>query len=191
MFHLFVYMLLLASNNTCTYNVHTGDTLSAIATAHQTTWQSLASINPSIRNPNLIYPNENVTVCSNGVTYSLYVPVASHDVVNEYPWGWCTWAAMNMSHNNLNGLGDAYQWFDKAKARGMSVGYEARAGSTVVFAPGYHTKTWGTSSGHVAHVIAVSNGKMLIKEMNNSYYGGFGIWDTVWVDIVPGASFIY
>lgn len=39
------------------YTVQTGDTLSAIAAAHNTTWQALASIN-HLSDPNLIFPGQ-------------------------------------------------------------------------------------------------------------------------------------
>jgi len=44
------------------YTVKSGDTLSAIAAAHGVSLQSLIAANPQIRNPNLIYPGQNIHI---------------------------------------------------------------------------------------------------------------------------------
>jgi surface antigen len=118
------------------------------------------------------------------VTYSGHSP-------NHYPVGQCTYGAAALAHDDVDYLGNASQWFYNARARGLPVGYSPRVGSTVVFVPGYHVSNFGTSAGHVAHVDAVSGNHIEITEMNNSYYGGFDRYDTIWVQVVPGASFIY
>ncbi len=46
-----------------TYTVRAGDTLSKIATAHQTTWQKLAAHN-DLKNPNLIFPGQALRLAS-------------------------------------------------------------------------------------------------------------------------------
>ena len=43
------------------YTVHPGDTLSSIASQHNTTWEQLKVTN-GLANPNLIYPGENITL---------------------------------------------------------------------------------------------------------------------------------
>ena len=45
-----------------TYTIKSGDTLSKIAQQYGTTWQILASANPQIKDPNLIYPNQVLTI---------------------------------------------------------------------------------------------------------------------------------
>lgn len=50
--------------NTVTYTVQPGDTLSGIAAAYNTTYQSLADVN-GISNPNLIYPGQVLTISGN------------------------------------------------------------------------------------------------------------------------------
>ncbi len=198
-FHALVFTLALGSGmhghtTNCSVTVRPGNTLSGIAATVGTNWQTLARENPQISNPNLIYPGETLTICQTGKQFGVFVPaqtVYSTPNANGYPWGWCTWGAAQLAHDNVNGLGDASQWFANARARGMAVGYVPQVGATVVFQAGYHTSAWGTGTGHVAHVLAVSNGRILIREMNNSYYGGFGKWDDVWVDVHPGMSFIY
>ena len=50
-----------AVDSTVYYTVKSGDTLSAIAAAHGTTWQAIASLN-GLSNPNLIYPGQNLRI---------------------------------------------------------------------------------------------------------------------------------
>lgn len=44
------------------YTVARGDSLSSIAARYGTTWQALAAANPSIADPNLIYPGQQITI---------------------------------------------------------------------------------------------------------------------------------
>lgn len=44
------------------YTVKKGDTLSGIAAAHHMTLSALEKLNPSIKNPNLIYPGDHITL---------------------------------------------------------------------------------------------------------------------------------
>jgi LysM repeat protein len=53
-----------------------GDTLSEIAAEHGTTWQVLAADNPQIKDPNLIFPGEQVMVPVGG-SYSSWTPGSS------------------------------------------------------------------------------------------------------------------
>lgn len=55
-------------NNTITYTVRPGDTLSKIAREYGTTVSNIVSLNPSITNPNLIYPGEVFTIRKNSNT---------------------------------------------------------------------------------------------------------------------------
>jgi spore coat assembly protein SafA len=48
------------------YRVKSGDTLSAIAAAHGVSLKSLEAANPQIRNPNLIYPGQNINIPGGG-----------------------------------------------------------------------------------------------------------------------------
>src|SRR5262249_44265974 len=83
---------------------------------------------------------------------------------NHYPWGQCTWYARSRGGAQLNGLGNAKDWFRNAQRRGLPTGYVPRVGATVVLQPGVH----GTSYlGHVGHVEKVySNGSFLMSDMN-------------------------
>ena len=185
---------IVASSVGCTswYTVRSGDYLSRITS----NWRAVASYN-GIANPNLIYVGQRLCLVWSG---SFSSPVTSNPVVsvgytskgpNRYTFGYCTWGAEELATRDLNGLGNAPYWAANARARGIPTGYKAVPGATAVFQPGYHVSNWGTSSGHVAHVNAVSGAMMQITEMNNAYYGGFGRWDTVWIAIVSGVEFIY
>lgn len=52
------------ANNLITYTVKKGDTLSHIALKYGTTVNSIVSLNPFIKNPNLIYPGQVLTISS-------------------------------------------------------------------------------------------------------------------------------
>ena len=55
-------------NTTITYTVKPGDTLSKIAREYGTTVSNIVSLNPGIKNPNLIYPGEVFTIRQNSNT---------------------------------------------------------------------------------------------------------------------------
>ncbi len=105
---------------------------------------------------------------------------------NTYPWGQCTWYARSRGGAQLNGLGNAKDWFRNAQRRGLPTGYTPRVGATVVLQPGVH----GTSYlGHVGHVEKVySNGSFLMSDMN---WGGFGRVTYHVMQMGRGISFIY
>jgi len=172
------------------YTVVAGDWLSRIAQRYGVSWQSIAAAN-GITNPNLIYPGQRFCIPGSSSQTTTTAVTYTGKGPNSYPWGQCTWGAEELASRDLNGLGNAGQWTSNAAARGIPTGYVAVAGSTAVFQPGYSVSNWGTGTGHVAHVNAVSGNMMQITEMNNSYYGGFGQWDTVWIAISSGVSFIY
>ena len=54
-----------SSENTIVYTVKSGDTLSEIAQRYGTNVSSIVALNPSIQNPNLIYPGEQLTIKTN------------------------------------------------------------------------------------------------------------------------------
>jgi len=148
-------------------------------------WQSVAVAN-GISNPDLIYPGQRI--CDAGGS-AVAVPVSySGKGPNSYPWGWCTWGAEELANRDLNYLGNAGDWAYNAVRRGIPTGSYPQVGATVVFAGGVQ----GASSlGHVAHVIAVSGSSFEVEEMNNSYLGGFGRYNTNWYHTGWGVSFIY
>ena len=169
--------------------VQPGDWLSKLFPSN---WRSVAVAN-NISNPNLIYPGQRIcdTSSNSELAYTTYKPAVTYSggSPNHYPWGWCTWGAANLAWDNVDWLGNAKDWYYNAKARGMLTGFTPSVGATVVF----QAYVQGASYlGHVAHVTAVyGNGSFQVREMNNTYLGGFGIYNynvywTGW-----GVSFIY
>ena len=71
-------------NGTIIYTVKSGDTLSKIAREYGTTVNNIVSLNPSITNPNLIYPGEQFTISVNTTTSSsLVYTVVRGDTLSE------------------------------------------------------------------------------------------------------------
>lgn len=109
--------------------------------------------------------------------------------------GQCTWGAaqkwFEASGSYPALLGDALSWGDAAVAAGWTVVDEPRARSLVVFQPGV---AGAGSTGHVAWVDSVTDrpdGRILrITEMNNTYYGGLGIFNERDVRAIPGLKYI-
>lgn len=108
----------------------------------------------------------------------------SHD---PYPFGYCTYGAYLLAHDNVGGLGMARDWYINAVRRGLPTGASPRVGATVTFQPGVQ----GASSlGHVGHVVKIgANGTFLMEAMaDNAGVGRFGFR---WVHTGPGVHFIY
>lgn len=106
---------------------------------------------------------------------------------NHYPYGWCTWGAAHLAHDNVDGLGNAYQWIGGARARGLPTGSVPRVGATVVFQPGVQGSN--PALGHVAHVVAVgSNGTFEAEGMATPVWGQYSY---LWYHTGWGVSFIY
>lgn len=90
------------------------------------------------------------------------------DYTNLYTPGQCVWAIKNWKPEVPNGLGDARNW-------GYALGYDTN--------PTIGAVAWTTAGyyGHVAEVVAISNGQVEVKEMNG-YLGPFNI-DYRWASI--------
>src|SRR5579859_99667 len=106
-------------------------------------------------------------------------------------FGQCTWWAQHKRPDeNLNNMGDAWNWANGARARGLVVTTTPAPGATVVFAPGVE----GASGiGHVAHVEQIlTNGWVLISEMNFFWNGGgYARVDYRYISAAPGVWFIH
>jgi surface antigen/LysM repeat protein len=76
---------------------------------------------------------------------------------NRFSYGYCTWYVYN--RRQVPWLGNAWEWFGQAQARGWATGQTPRVGAIVV--------TWESSWGHVAYVEAVNaDGSYTVAEMN-------------------------
>lgn len=109
--------------------------------------------------------------------------------------GQCTWGAaqkwFEASGSYPAMMGNALSWGDSAAAAGWTVVNDARDRSIVVFQPGV---AGAGDIGHVAWVDSVSQGPdgryIHVTEMNNTYYGGVGVFNDRDIKEVPGMSYV-
>lgn len=92
------------SNNSITYTVQAGDTLSGIASRFGTTYQELARIN-NISNPNLIYVGQVIKV--NGVSSNTYI-VQKGDTLSEIAQKYNTTVSALASKNGIADINKIY-----------------------------------------------------------------------------------
>lgn len=170
--------------------VKAGDTLSAIAKKHNTTYVKIFNANKSIINPDLINIGDKIRIPKKSEKLpdrfsqyqaapvvhqpTVYAPATgtsatptstpyygSSSAGNTYVWGQCTWYVKNRRPSLPNMLGNGGQWVSNAAAMGYSTGSYPRVGAVA------------EQPGHVAYVEAVhGNGTITISEMN--YAGGVG-----------------
>jgi surface antigen len=86
---------------------------------------------------------------------------------SSYCSGYCTWFVwQKRPEAQLKNLGNAWEWYGGAKARGIPVGSTPVVGAIA---------WWGISShapeGHVAYVVAVSGSSVTVAEMNHIAWG--------------------
>ena len=91
-------------NGTIIYTVKSGDTLSKIAREYGTTVNNIVSLNPSITNPNLIYPGEQFTISINNNTSSssLVYTVVKGDTLSEIAVRYDTTVSKLVIDNNIS-----------------------------------------------------------------------------------------
>lgn len=178
--------------------VQTGDTLEAIATAHNTTYVRLFNANPSITNPDMINPGDTITIpaadreledrfsqiapaAAAPATYTTQGYTSAPVNSSSYYVGngmWCT-DYVHSKRPDVAVYGNAgYNWISSAKAAGKSTGSTPQAGAVAVM------------DGHVAYVESVnSDGSYVVSEMGWNYQAGNFNQRTV----QPGAfgGFIY
>lgn len=107
---------------------------------------------------------------------------------NGYAWGNCTWYAYErraqLGKPIGGNWGNASAWAYSARLNGFVVNGSPSAGAVLVDQSGYF--------GHVAVVERVkSNGDIVISEMNNYAYGGFGIVNQRTISAGQAGAYIY
>ena len=92
-------------DNTIIYTVKPGDTLSKIAREYGTTVNEIVSLNPSIKNPNLIYPGEQFTIKNNGnsnISNTIIYTVVSGDTLSQIASKYNTTVSNLVAINNIS-----------------------------------------------------------------------------------------
>lgn len=173
------------------YTVASGDSLSSIATAQNTTWTRLFNANESVADPNTLNPGQELRVPRDDEQlpdrYATYAaqqatvqaqvaaaPVASSGTTRSYTSApvnsssyyvgngmWCT-DYVHQMRPDVPVYGNAgYSWIAQAQADGKSTGTTPRAGAVAV------------TNGHVAYVENVnSDGSYTVSEMGWNYRAG-------------------
>ena len=163
------------------YTVMPGDSLTKIATAHQTTWQRLYAKNTQISNPDSINTGDGITIpdaAEQVAERPLPIPpVATQPAIrarsinasavsaaprartssagNTYAPGYCTWYAKSRRPDLPNRMGNASSWISSAAAQGFATGSTPRAGAI------------GQQGNHVVYIEAVNgDGTVTVSEMN-------------------------
>ena len=176
------------------YTVKTGDTPDSVASTYKASKDRIISFNdleisgmtvgakivipngilPETQRPGYQAPTSRPTAYSGGVGYRVSSGISGASAGNRYAWGNCTWYAyerrMQMGHPVGSYWGNAKTWAFYARMDGYLVDRNPTAGAVLVDMSGYY--------GHVAVVENVlDNGDIVISEMNNYAYGGFGVVD--------------
>ncbi len=107
-----------------------------------------------------------------GTGYRVNSGIAGASAGNRYAWGNCTWYAyerrLQMGKPVGSFWGNANTWAIYARSAGYPVNKTPARGAVLVDTAGYF--------GHVAVVEDVlANGDVVLSEMNNYAYGGFGV----------------
>jgi LysM repeat protein len=158
------------------YPFHVGDSIEAVAKTYNVAPTAIVDFN-RIRDPEHM-PEGTLLVIPNGKGPALFVPqppppapvnytvvgTVGSSVNNRFAYGYCTWYVA--SQKNVTWLGNAWEWYEQARALGLPVGQVPRVGAIY--------DGWDSGLGHVAIVIAVNaNGSYRIREMNGP--GGWGV----------------
>jgi surface antigen len=182
--------------------VAAGESLSSIATQHQTTWERLYTKNTNIDNPDVIdvgqkiaIPGADEQLAARAAPVEVFAPtepvqrtprsapraqtarpVANRgsSAGNAYSVGYCTWYAKNRRPDLPNSLGNAATWVSRAAAHGIPTGLTPRAGAI------------GQRGNHVVYVESVNaDGSVNVSEMNHKD------WNVVSSRTVPASYFTY
>lgn len=173
------------------YTVKSGDTADSLASRYNADKNRIISFNnleisgvtsgqrimipggvlPENERPGYSAPRTNY---GGGSGYVVNSDLARAAVGNRYAYGNCTWYAYNrraeLGMPVGSFWGNANTWAANARAAGYLVDGNPSAGAVLADQSGYF--------GHVAVVESVyPDGSILISEMNNYAYGGFGVVD--------------
>jgi surface antigen len=176
------------------YVVRAGDTPDSLALAYAANKDRIISFNdleisglhagarilipsgslPENLRPGYQPPVSHTTSYGGGTGFRVNSGISGVSAGNKYAWGNCTWYAyerrMQIGRPIGSYWGNANTWAYYARQDGFVVSRTPAVGAVLVDTAGYF--------GHVAVVESVApNGDIIISEMNNYAYGGFGIVD--------------
>ena len=162
--------------------VQVDESLSKIATIHNTSWQRIYDKNTNLVDPNIISEGLELIIPTQDEVIETRVFVAPEPVVrtpiadgnkstesavaskqsdrgstngNGYVEGYCTWYVKNRRPDMPNNLGNASTWVTRASSQGMSTGSEAQVGAV------------GQRGNHVVYVESINtDGTITISDMN-------------------------
>lgn len=190
------------------YTVRSGDTLEGLASTFGTIKERIVSFNdleisglkpgtkiiipggvlPENQRPGYQAPTSRPTAYGGGYGYRVNSGISGASAGNRYAWGNCTWYAFE--RRTQLGMpvgsfwGNANTWAYYARQDGYLVDRSPVIGAVLVDTAG--------SFGHVAVVESVgSNGDIVVSEMNNYAYGGFGIVDRRTISAGQAAAYWY
>lgn len=143
---------------------------------------------PEDQRPGYQAPAGPVRNGTTGSGYRVNSNIARASAGNTYAYGNCTWYAYErraqMGRPVGSFWGNANTWAIYARAAGYTVNRTPATGAVLVDTAGYF--------GHVAVVESVApNGDIVISEMNNYAYGGFGIVDRRTISAGQAAAYTY
>lgn len=123
-----------------------------------------------------------------GTGYRVNSGIAGASVGNRYAWGNCTWYVyerrIQMGRPVGSFWGNANTWAIYARSAGFPVNKTPARGAVLVDTAGYF--------GHVAVVEEVlANGDVVLSEMNNYAYGGFGVVNKRTISAGQAAAYQY
>ncbi|MFZ1360449.1 MAG: CHAP domain-containing protein [Candidatus Saccharimonadales bacterium] len=196
------------------YTVKAGDTADSIATNYSADKERIVAFNdlelngftagkqivlPGATLPEEQRPGYQAPVSSvNGTTtpvssavgsgYRVNSNIRNASAGNRYAWGNCTWYAyerrLQMGRPVGSFWGNANTWAIYARADGYPVNRTPARGAVLVDTAGYY--------GHVAVVEDVlANGDVILSEMNNYAYGGFGVVNKRTISAGQAAAYTY
>lgn len=190
------------------YTVRAGDTVDSLAGSYATNKERIVSFNdleisglqpgskiiipggvlPENQRPGYQAPTSRPTPYSGGYGYRVNSGIGGTSAGNRYAWGNCTWyayerrAALGMPVGSF--WGNANTWAYYARQDGYLVDRSPSFGAVLVDTSG--------GFGHVAVVESVgSNGDIVVSEMNNYAYGGFGVTDRRTISAGQAAAYWY
>lgn len=190
------------------YTVRAGDTPDGLASTYLSSKERIISFNnleisglkpgerivipggslPENQRPGYQAPTSRPTAYGSGYGYRVKSGISGASAGNRYAWGNCTWYAyerrLQLGIPVGSYWGNANTWAYYARQDGFRVDRTPSAGAVLVDLAGYF--------GHVAVVESVApNGDIMISEMNNYAYGGFGVVDRRTISAGQAAAYQY